>query len=303
MRRDPTMFQTLFGWARMEETDRNFARAEASRRGGAPEPRQPQHDPGARDAKRRRRRYEVAPAPRDEMEATRGRRPWAGRVEREGPPTRPDGPRRRGVRGLHRGQTDAASATGLELRAEDAAALGGAARPPFSSRREAAKSCRAPPSAPTWPSRSSSSAFPAQARPWSSDAERASEDHAGDELPTIDELTDSSRAFSTARWPTRRRSPNSGLATRPRRSTTSATTTCSAPASSARSARAPLVHRQDAAERDASRPIGADLPEAPIIHLIRHPLDVVLLVFSNHLTHGFYCAYDLTETSPATTCW
>src|ERR1700730_572005 len=32
---------------------------------------------------------------------------------------------------------------------------------------------------------------------------------------------------------------------------------------------------------------------APIVHLLRHPLDVVLSVFSNHLTHGFYCAYDL----------
>ncbi len=31
-------------------------------------------------------------------------------------------------------------------------------------------------------------------------------------------------------------------------------------------------------------------PEAPIIHVLRHPLDVVLSVFSNHLTHGFYCA-------------
>jgi len=34
-------------------------------------------------------------------------------------------------------------------------------------------------------------------------------------------------------------------------------------------------------------------PDAPIIHLIRHPLDVVLSVFSNHLTHGFYCAAEL----------
>ncbi len=34
-------------------------------------------------------------------------------------------------------------------------------------------------------------------------------------------------------------------------------------------------------------------PQAPIIHLLRHPLDVVLSVLSNHLTHGFYCAYDL----------
>jgi tetratricopeptide (TPR) repeat protein len=31
-------------------------------------------------------------------------------------------------------------------------------------------------------------------------------------------------------------------------------------------------------------------PESPIIHVLRHPLDVVLSVFSNHLTHGFYCA-------------
>jgi hypothetical protein len=39
--------------------------------------------------------------------------------------------------------------------------------------------------------------------------------------------------------------------------------------------------------------IGLIFPAAPIIHLLRHPLDVVLSVFSNHLTHGFYCAYDL----------
>ncbi len=31
-------------------------------------------------------------------------------------------------------------------------------------------------------------------------------------------------------------------------------------------------------------------PEAPILHVLRHPLDVLLSVFSNHLTHGFYCA-------------
>jgi tetratricopeptide (TPR) repeat protein len=39
--------------------------------------------------------------------------------------------------------------------------------------------------------------------------------------------------------------------------------------------------------------IGLLFPDAPIIHLIRHPLDVVLSVFSNHLTHGFYCASEL----------
>jgi hypothetical protein len=34
-------------------------------------------------------------------------------------------------------------------------------------------------------------------------------------------------------------------------------------------------------------------PDAPIIHVLRHPLDIVLSVFSNHLTHGFYCANGL----------
>jgi len=31
-------------------------------------------------------------------------------------------------------------------------------------------------------------------------------------------------------------------------------------------------------------------PDAPIVHVLRHPLDVVLSVFSNLLTHGFHCA-------------
>ncbi len=31
-------------------------------------------------------------------------------------------------------------------------------------------------------------------------------------------------------------------------------------------------------------------PQSPVIHVLRHPLDVVLSVYSNHLTHGFYCA-------------
>lgn len=31
-------------------------------------------------------------------------------------------------------------------------------------------------------------------------------------------------------------------------------------------------------------------PQAPLVHVLRHPLDIVLSVYSNHLTHGFYCA-------------
>ena len=34
-------------------------------------------------------------------------------------------------------------------------------------------------------------------------------------------------------------------------------------------------------------------PESPVLHLMRHPLDVVVSVFSNMLTHGHYCAYAL----------
>ena len=38
-------------------------------------------------------------------------------------------------------------------------------------------------------------------------------------------------------------------------------------------------------------------PRAPLIHVWRHPLDVVLSVFANNLTHGFYCAYALESAA------
>jgi TPR repeat protein/Flp pilus assembly protein TadD len=34
-------------------------------------------------------------------------------------------------------------------------------------------------------------------------------------------------------------------------------------------------------------------PHSPLIHILRHPLDVVLSVFSYQLTHGYFCAYAL----------
>ncbi len=34
-------------------------------------------------------------------------------------------------------------------------------------------------------------------------------------------------------------------------------------------------------------------PETPLLHVLRHPLDVVLSVFSNQLTHGFFCGLEL----------
>ena len=39
--------------------------------------------------------------------------------------------------------------------------------------------------------------------------------------------------------------------------------------------------------------IALTFPAAPLIHVLRHPLDVVLSVFSNHLTHGYFCSYEL----------
>src|SRR5256714_10131877 len=36
-------------------------------------------------------------------------------------------------------------------------------------------------------------------------------------------------------------------------------------------------------------------PRSPMIHVMRHPLDIVLSTFSNHLTHGFYCSYARSE--------
>jgi Tfp pilus assembly protein PilF len=34
-------------------------------------------------------------------------------------------------------------------------------------------------------------------------------------------------------------------------------------------------------------------PRSPLLHVIRHPLDVVVSVYSNMLTHGFFCSYAL----------
>jgi tetratricopeptide (TPR) repeat protein len=38
-------------------------------------------------------------------------------------------------------------------------------------------------------------------------------------------------------------------------------------------------------------------PEAPLLHVLRHPLDIVLSVFSNQMTHGFFCAFDLESAA------
>jgi Flp pilus assembly protein TadD len=38
-------------------------------------------------------------------------------------------------------------------------------------------------------------------------------------------------------------------------------------------------------------------PRAPLIHVLRHPLDIVWSVFANNLTHGFCCAYALESAA------
>jgi hypothetical protein len=43
--------------------------------------------------------------------------------------------------------------------------------------------------------------------------------------------------------------------------------------------------------------IGLMFPRSPLIHVVRHPLDIVLSTFSNHLTHGFYCSYALESAA------
>ena len=38
-------------------------------------------------------------------------------------------------------------------------------------------------------------------------------------------------------------------------------------------------------------------PGAPLIHVIRHPLDVMVSAISNHFTHGFFCSYSLESAA------
>lgn len=38
-------------------------------------------------------------------------------------------------------------------------------------------------------------------------------------------------------------------------------------------------------------------PTAPLVHVLRHPLDIIVSAFSNAFTHGFFCAADLTSAA------
>ena len=43
--------------------------------------------------------------------------------------------------------------------------------------------------------------------------------------------------------------------------------------------------------------IGLLFPASPLIHVIRHPLDVMISALSNHFTHGFFCASALESAA------
>jgi tetratricopeptide (TPR) repeat protein len=43
--------------------------------------------------------------------------------------------------------------------------------------------------------------------------------------------------------------------------------------------------------------IGLLFPEAPLVHALRHPLDIMVSAFSNAFTHGFFCSYDLVSAA------
>ena len=38
-------------------------------------------------------------------------------------------------------------------------------------------------------------------------------------------------------------------------------------------------------------------PQAPLIHVLRHPLDIMVSSFSNAFTHGYFCASDLATAA------
>ncbi len=43
--------------------------------------------------------------------------------------------------------------------------------------------------------------------------------------------------------------------------------------------------------------IGLLFPRSPMIHVLRHPLDIITSAFSNHMTHGFFCSYALESAA------
>ncbi len=92
----------------------------------------------------------------------------------------------------------------------------------------------------------------------------------------------------------RRRWPSCGWATSARGWTICATTICRKFASWACCAQGATRFTDKMPLNETHLGLIALLfPEAPLIHVLRHPLDIMVSAFSNAFTHGFYCAADL----------
>ena len=296
---DPDIFQTVFGWARMEETDRNF------------------------DARRRA--------------AGRRRAACAGQSERPADARRPARPRRGATTqavatARRRSSAERGGGLGPVEWSEKGRLLDRMGRhdEAFAAFVEAKRALRELSGHAYWPTRPRT-----LAGGWRASSPRAADDPAARQrarrrrpadlhrrLPALGHhdgradadgasedrgrrrAADHQRAHPAdpahAGQPARlSRGAGRSVARRPaaRGSTTCATTTCSAPASSARSPKGAAWFTDKMPLNETH--LGPDRPDLPARRrsstLLRHPLDVVLSVFSNQLTHGFYCAYDLTS--------
>ena len=291
---DPNIFQTLYGWAQMEETDRNFARAfellDAAERlaPGAPSvwlERAVLHG--------RVKDYEKALTALDEIERRAGRGLGPLEASEKGKLLDRIGRPAEAFAAFAEAKRALREITGQTYLAEDAATLARRLKAFFvASRlkilpRAGVRSGVAQPIFIVGFPRSGTTMVE---QTLSAHAEIA----AGDELPVINELTgliprmlDSPLTYPDALselWMGDRLEGLDSLRDH-----------------YLQRARQLGAFRQGAAWFTDKMPlnethlglIGLIFPQAPILHVVRHPLDVVLSVFSNHLTHGFYCAYDL----------
>ena len=297
-RLDPTIFQTLYGWARMEETDRNFSRAgRTARRSGKTVARKPERAPATRDPARAASRTTTGRS-RYSTRSKGARAAGLGPVEwsEKGLLLDRIGRYAEAFAAFTEGKRLLRALTGQSYLAEEASGPGAASNRLFR-RLRGSKSCRAPVSAPNVAQPIFIVGFP---RSGTTMIEQTLSAHplisAGDELPIIGELTgliprllnsplaypeafaelwlgDQIEGLDNLRDYYLQRARQLGALRKRARWFTD---------------KMPLNETHLGL-------IGLIFPKAPIIHLIRHPLDVVLSVFSNHLTHGFFCAYDLTS--------
>jgi tetratricopeptide (TPR) repeat protein len=292
---DPNIFQTLYGWAQMEETDRNFARAfellDAAERLA----------PGAPSVMLQRavlhgrvRDYDKALTALDEIErrrAGRGLGPLEG--SEKGKLLDKIGRHAEAFGAFAEAKRTLREITGQAYLAEDAATLARRLKAFFVASRLKIlpRACvRSGAAQPIFVVGFPRSGTTMVEQTLSAHAEIA----AGDELPVIHELTgliprmlDSPLAYPDALaelWMGDRLEGLDNLRDyylqRARQ------------LGSFREGAAWFTDKMPLNETHLGL-IGLIFPQAPILHVVRHPLDVVLSVFSNHLTHGFYCAYDL----------